>query len=75
MAHTPTASYPNCLLCSERIELESANYNENGKAVHEECYVAHTVAQKRAEPPMRDPGKRPCQGTASARWHLLGFRP
>jgi hypothetical protein len=41
MAHVPTASYPICPLCSEHIELESANTDEKGSAVHEDCYVAH----------------------------------
>jgi len=39
MTHIPTASYPICPLCSEHIELEKANTDDKGKAVHEECYV------------------------------------
>ncbi len=47
MAHIPTANYPICPLCSEHIELETANTDEKGKAVHEECYVAHIIEQTR----------------------------
>jgi hypothetical protein len=45
MAHVPKASYPICPLCYEHIEIETANTNEKGKAVHEECYVAHVISQ------------------------------
>jgi hypothetical protein len=49
MTHIPTASYPICPLCSEHVELESANTDDKGKAVHEECYVAHIIEQTRAQ--------------------------
>jgi hypothetical protein len=51
MNHIPTASYPICPLCSEHVELENANTDEKGQAVHEECYVTHTTGQTR-EPVM-----------------------
>ena len=50
MAHIPSASYPICPLCSEHVELESANTDANGKAVHEDCYVAHII--ERADGPL-----------------------
>jgi hypothetical protein len=43
MAHIRTASYPVCPLCSEHVELESANTDEMGRGVHEDCYVAHAI--------------------------------
>lgn len=49
MSHIPTASYPICPLCSEHIELENANSDEKGRAVHEECYVSHFIEQRRAQ--------------------------
>jgi hypothetical protein len=36
-----------CELCSEHVELETANTDEKGKAVHEECYVSFIAAQYR----------------------------
>jgi hypothetical protein len=30
---------PNCSICNEPVELETAATDENGKAVHEDCYV------------------------------------
>ncbi len=47
MAHIPAASYPICPFCSEHIELEKAHTDDKGKAVHEECYVAHIIEQNR----------------------------
>lgn len=47
MAHVPTASYPICPLCSEHVELETANTDERGKAVHEECYVSRIIEPTR----------------------------
>jgi hypothetical protein len=31
--------FPICPLCNEPVELESTKTNEDGSAVHEECYV------------------------------------
>jgi hypothetical protein len=47
MAHIQTASYPICPLCIEQVELETANTDEKGRAVHEDCYAAVIVAQRR----------------------------
>ena len=51
MAHIKTASYPICPLCTEHVEIETANTDEKGRAVHravhEDCYVAFIVAQNR----------------------------
>jgi|HubBroStandDraft_2_1064218.scaffolds.fasta_scaffold13280_6 hypothetical protein len=36
----PTSSHlPICPLCNEPVELETAKTDENGNAVHEECYT------------------------------------
>lgn len=34
-----TARLPLCSLCNEPVEIETAKANENGDAVHEDCYV------------------------------------
>lgn len=47
MDHVPTARYLTCSLCGQHIELETANTDENGQAVHEDCYVAYIAAQGR----------------------------
>jgi hypothetical protein len=39
--------YPACALCNQRVELETAKTDENGKAVHEECYVAYVGSRFR----------------------------
>ena len=49
MTHIPTTSYPICPLCSEHVELENANTDEKGRAVHEDCYVSHFIEQRRAQ--------------------------
>lgn len=40
MPQIPTARHPIGKFCFEYVESETANTDENGKAVHEECYVA-----------------------------------
>jgi hypothetical protein len=30
---------PNCSICNQRVELETAATDGKGKAVHEDCYV------------------------------------
>jgi hypothetical protein len=45
MPHTRIEPYFICPLCSQPIELETANTDEKGQAVHEDCYVALILAQ------------------------------
>jgi hypothetical protein len=47
MAHLRKASYPVCPLCQEHVELETANSDERGRAVHEECYVTHIISRNK----------------------------
>lgn len=44
--------FPICPLCNEPVELETTKTNEDGKAVHEECYIISltTPAGKRPKP-------------------------
>jgi hypothetical protein len=41
---------PKCSICNKPIELETAKTDENGKAVHEECYV-RVMRLKEITPP------------------------
>ena len=47
MSHVPTARYPVCPFCTEHVELETANTDEKGRAVHEDCYVDYILAKSR----------------------------
>lgn len=38
--------FPVCPLCNEPVELETTKTNEDGEAVHEECYVLAVKAQQ-----------------------------
>ncbi len=42
-------SFPICPFCDEAVELETTKTNEDGKAVHEECYVK-SISPPRSEP-------------------------
>jgi hypothetical protein len=33
------AGLPNCSICNEPVDLKTAKTDEDGKSVHEECYV------------------------------------
>jgi hypothetical protein len=37
---------PICPLCNEPVELETTKTNEDGEAVHEECYVLAVKARQ-----------------------------
>jgi hypothetical protein len=39
--------HPSCRFCNEAVELENSQTDQDGKAVHEECYVS---ALKRENP-------------------------
>ena len=41
-----THDFPLCRLCHKRVPLESCNTDEDGHAVHEECYVTHLSAKE-----------------------------
>jgi hypothetical protein len=36
-----------CRICTEPVLLETSNTDENGSAVHEECYVRSTISKFR----------------------------
>ena len=39
-----------CPLCNEPVALETAKTDENGKAIHEECYALKTLLKQEAKP-------------------------
>ena len=44
---------PNCSICNERVELETAKTDEDGKAVHEDCYVQRMIRLREITPPTK----------------------
>jgi hypothetical protein len=44
---------PTCSICNEPVELETTRSNENGKAIHEECYVLKVHLKQATTPPER----------------------
>jgi hypothetical protein len=51
-----TSAYPtvfNCSICNKPVDLETAKTDENGKTVHEECYVF----KQTLKPAVIKPGK------------------
>jgi hypothetical protein len=42
---------PRCSICNERVELEMAKTDEDGKAVHEDCYVRRMRLREITPPP------------------------
>ena len=47
MASTPP---PRCAICGKPVPLENCKFDENGKAVHEDCYVGRMLEDKSPEP-------------------------
>jgi hypothetical protein len=46
----------NCSICSQPVELATAKTDDNGKVVHEECYVHEmTLMTKRPSEPIKHP--------------------
>ena len=46
-----TLRLPNCSICNEPVELITAKTDEDGKAVHEDCYVQRMMRLKEVTPP------------------------
>ena len=60
-----------CAICGRRVTLELSKTDEDGNAVHEDCYVRVTIAS--LEMPIDE--ERPLRGWASALlgWALIAF--
>jgi hypothetical protein len=39
------AGFVRCVVCAQPVELEHCKTDENGKAVHEKCYLKKTAAK------------------------------
>jgi hypothetical protein len=46
-----TLRLPNCGICNEPVELETAKTDEDGNAVHEDCYVRMMRLKEITPPP------------------------
>ena len=45
----------NCSICNTPVDLETAKTDDNGKAVHAECYIIAVIARQPAGPTNRQP--------------------
>jgi hypothetical protein len=43
--------FPRCQICREHVALEACAVDEQGQAVHEECYTSHLASQQAAAIP------------------------
>jgi hypothetical protein len=53
MADHQSVREPSCILCAKPIDLEAANTDEQGRAVHENCYAALITSDGRTIPVVR----------------------
>jgi hypothetical protein len=42
---------PNCAICNDSVELETAKTDEDGKVVHEDCYARRMRLKEITPPP------------------------
>jgi len=50
-----TKSQINCSLCNKPVNLETAKTDDNGRAVHAECYILAIAAKLHASPRKQQP--------------------
>jgi hypothetical protein len=43
MTRIPTASYPTCSFCNDPLETADAKTDDDGKTMHEECYILSII--------------------------------
>jgi hypothetical protein len=46
---SPAHQEINCSICNKPVNLETAKIDDNGNAVHEECYVLNVVMKLRSQ--------------------------
>jgi two-component sensor histidine kinase len=81
--HRGTQQLPGCSICDCPVPLETSNTDENGQAVHEECYVLKvcTAAELRTDrastssPAYRLAITPPCKAKMPADWESLKPTP
>jgi len=47
--------FPGCALCNEPVDLRAAKTDEDGHAVHEECYLLRMQMKGSIPPPTENP--------------------
>jgi hypothetical protein len=47
----PSTSQPQCWICSQPCQLEDCKIDEEGHAVHDECYAAKLALEKGSQSP------------------------
>src|SRR5256885_16813233 len=52
---SPRDSRPSCPICALPVTLETANTDENGRAIHEDCYVLKLALRRATAPRSRLP--------------------
>jgi len=76
IAHfTPKVRLPRCPICNEAVEIETSKTDENGKAIHEECYVAKIIEHRAvllkdsrlSKQHVRVRKRKPCSGSKTCR--------
>jgi len=55
---TSKSRFPMCSLCNEPVELRTAKTDEDGKAVHEECYTLKMQPPRPMPLPRENPSDR-----------------
>jgi hypothetical protein len=51
MPSNPKSPLTLCVYCQKPVELENAETDENGKAIHPECYLLRLRANRDTSPP------------------------
>lgn len=71
--HRGTQPLPGCCICDSPVPLETSNTDENGQAVHEECYVPKVCAATEllADLPSQSGIMQPCEAIMPADWESL----
>jgi anti-sigma regulatory factor (Ser/Thr protein kinase) len=81
--HRGTQQLPGCSICDCPVPLETSNTDENGQAVHEECYVLKVCAAadlrtdraSTSGPANRHAITQPCKAKMPADWESLKPTP
>ncbi len=81
--HRGTQQLPGCCICNSPVLLETSNTDENGQAVHEECYVLKVCAAtqllanrvSQSGPTNSHSAIRPCEAKIPADWESLKPTP
>jgi anti-sigma regulatory factor (Ser/Thr protein kinase) len=81
--HRGTRELPGCCICNSPVPLETSNADEDGQAVHEECYVLKLCAAaelltdraSQSSPANKHSIIQPCEAKMPADWESLKPTP